>query len=572
MPNLAVLALAGAIPIAVAFALLVGLRWSAVRAMGVGWVLASVLGIALWNMETTWWIASAVYGALSAVNIILIVFGAILLMNYLDESGAISTIRWYFTQIESDRRVQLLLIGLGFETIIEGAAGFGTPGALAAPLFMGLGFPPLAAAVFGLFFNAPNPPFGAAGTPVLGGVGAVMTDGLLPAGAPVAEFLTMVGAWTGLITGLTFVFWGVLGVVLMVYWFGNGGERSLLGAVRTALPIAPFALTLGIVAGGVQWAVAWFIGPALPDIAAGFVVLGVGLVMANNDVLVPSDRWDFPDSETWNDTWRGGLDLDEMVVEKPSREMSVLLAWTPYLLVAAALLVTRWPTLVIDGQKIVSIVSSFSVGFDVLGYSDLHWSVRYLYLPGTFPFLPVAVLTGFLHGMDTDEMVASWRESIRQTVPAALTLLVAVSMTQVMIQSKVNPADVIGMMEALSRALAIAAGGLLPIIAPWIGALGAFMTGSNTSSDILFSVLQYNAAEQVGISKTVVVALQNTGGGIGNMISVLNLAAIGGVAGIAGREGDMLRKTIVPTVIYALWAGVLGLIFVYVLPGGAVPF
>ncbi|MFB6081600.1 MAG: L-lactate permease [Halanaeroarchaeum sp.] len=572
MPSLAVLALAGAIPIAVAFALLVGLRWSAVRAMGVGWILASVLGIGLWSMETTWWIASAVYGALSAVNIILIVFGAILLMNYLDESGAISTIRWYFTQIESDRRVQLLLIGLGFETIIEGAAGFGTPGALAAPLFMGLGFPPLAAAAFGLFFNAPNPPFGAAGTPVLGGVGAVMTDGLLPSGVAVSQFLNMVGAWTGLITGLTFVFWGFLGVVLMVYWFGTDEERSIGGALRTALPIAPFAFTLGIVAGVVQWAVAWFIGPALPDIASGFVVLGVGLVMANNDVMVPSNRWDFKDSEKWNDTWRGGLDLDEMVVEKPSREMSVLLAWTPYLLVAAALLITRWPTLMIGGEKIVSVVSSFSVGFDVLGYSDLHWSIRYLYLPGTFPFLPVAILTGFLHKMDTGEMITSWRESIRQTIPAALTLIVAVSMTQVMIQSKVNPAEIIGMMQALSRALAIAAGGLLPVIAPWIGALGAFMTGSNTSSNILFSVLQYNAAEQVGISQTVTVALQNTGGGLGNMVSVLNLAAIGGVAGIAGREGDMLRKTIVPTVIYALWAGLLGLIAVYVLPGGSVPF
>ncbi|WP_435184132.1 L-lactate permease [Halobellus sp. EA9] len=572
MVSTATLAVAGAVPIAVAFVLLVGLRWSAVRAMGVGWVLATALGLTIWGMNPSWWVASAVFGALQAVNIILIVFGAILLMNYLDGSGAISTIRWYFTQIESDRRVQLLLIGLGFETIIEGAAGFGTPGALAAPLFIGLGFPPLAAAVFGLFFNAPNPPFGAAGTPILGGVGAVMTDGLLPQGVAVSEFLEMVSAWTGVITGVTYVFWGFLGVVLLIYWFGDDGERSVRGALRTAAPVAPFAFVLGIVAGGVQWAVAWFIGPALPDIAAGFVVLGIGMVMANRDVLVPEDRWDFPDSSTWNDTWRGGLDLDEIAVEKPSKEMPVLLAWTPYLLVAALLLITRWPTLTIGGRQIVDVVSSFTVGFDVLGYEQLHWAISYLYLPGTFPFLPIAVLTGFLHGMDVDGMRDAWRESVDQTIVPALTLIVAVSMTQIMIQSKVNPADVIGMMQALSRGLATIAGGLLPIISPWIGALGAFMTGSNTSSDILFSVLQYNAAGQVGISQTVTVALQNTGGGIGNMISVLNLAAIGGVAGVAGREGDMMRKTIVPTVIFALWAGLLGLIFVYVAPGGSIPF
>ncbi|MFB6267697.1 MAG: L-lactate permease [Halodesulfurarchaeum sp.] len=572
MASLGVLALAGAIPIAVAFTLLVGFRWAAWKAMGVGWLIASIFGFTLWNLEVTWWMASAIYGALSAVNIILIVFGAILLMNYLDVSGAISTIRWHFTQIESDPRVQLLLIGLGFETIIEGAAGFGTPGALAAPLFIGLGFPPLGAAVFGLFFNAPNPPFGAAGTPPIGGVGAVMTPEILGGGS-VQAFIKNVGAWTGVVTGLTYVFWGFLGVWFLAYWFGSETERgSITRSLRSALEVGPFALTLGLVAGLSQMAVAWFVGPALPDIAAGFLVLGVGIVMANYDIMIPSDRWEFPDSDGWSDLWRGGLDLDEMAIEEPKREMPVWLAWTPYLLVAALLLITRWPTLYIGGQQIVDVVSSFSVGFTVLGFSDLHWSVRYLYLPGTFPFIPIAIITGFLHGMDTEGMTEAWRESIDQIIIPAITLIVAVSMTQVMIQSKVNPGDMLGMMQALSRVLALSAGGLLPIVSPWIGALGAFMTGSNTSSDILFSVLQYNAAEQVGINPTIVVALQNVGGGIGNMVSVLNVAAICGVVGIGGREGDMMRKTIVPTAIYAVWAGLLGMIFIYLVPNAPMPF
>ena len=572
MVSLGVLALAGAIPIALAFVLLVGFRWAAWKAMGIGWIIASAFGLTLWSLDSTWWVASAIYGALSAVNIILIVFGAILLMNYLDVSGAISTIRWHFTQIESDPRVQLLLIGLGFETIIEGAAGFGTPGALAAPLFIGLGFPPLSAAVFGLFFNAPSPPFGAAGTPVIGGVGAVMTPDILGGGS-VGTFLNNVGAWTGVITGFTFVFWGILGVWLLVYWFGDESERgSFRRSLGSTMEIAPFAIVLGIVAGATQMAVAWFVGPALPDIAAGFVVLGLGIVMANYDIMVPSEEWSFPDSSGWSDLWRGGLNLDEMAIEKPKREMPVWLAWTPYLLVAALLLITRWPTLYIGDQLIVSVVSSFSVGFDVLGFSDLHWGVRYLYLPGTFPFIPIAIVTGFMHGMDSEGMGEAWRESIDQIIIPAITLIVAVSMTQVMIQSKVNPSDILGMMEALSRVLALGAGGLVPMIAPWIGSLGAFMTGSNTSSDILFSVLVYNAAEQVGSNGTIVVAQQNVGGGIGNMISVLNVAAICGVVGIGGREGDMLRKTLVPTVIYALWAGVLGMIFIYGIPNVPMPF
>jgi lactate permease len=107
------------------------------------------------------------------------------------------------------------------------------------------------------------------------------------------------------------------------------------------------------------------------------------------------------------------------------------------------------------------------------------------------------------------------------------------------------------------------AGAALPIVSPWIGALGTFVTGSNTTSDILFSVLQYDAAVDVSISPTLTVAIQNVGGGVGNMISVLNVAAICGVVGISGREGDIMRKTVVPTVIFALFVGLVGTFLIY---------
>ncbi|OYR85497.1 L-lactate permease [Halorubrum ezzemoulense] len=568
MTNVLSLAFVGVIPIGVAFVLLAGLRWSAARAMGVGWLLAGGIGLTYWGMEIDWLAASAVYGAFQAVDIILIVFGAILLMNYLEGSGAIATIRWYFGQIEEDRRIQVLLIGLGFMTIIEGAAGFGTPGALAAPLFIGLGFPPLAAAVFGLFFNAPNPPFGAAGTPVIGGTGAVI-DPALSGSMGVSEFLSMVSAWSGIVTGVTYVFWGLLGVFFLTYWFGDAdGGRSVGGAVRDTLPIAPFALLLGVVTGGTQLVVAWFVGPALPDIAAGFVVLGVGLLLANNNILIPDREWDFPTDSQWSDTWLGGLELDEISRDQPQKEMSVLLAWTPYLLVALALLATRWPDLTVAGTAVLPWIQSFTVGIDSILGTELGYTLQYLYLPGTMPFIPIAVLTGLIHKMNVDEMGAAWRRSAEQVAPAALTLIIAVSMTQVMIQSQTNTAGLLGMMEALSRALAIGAGGLLPMISPWIGAIGSFMTGSNTSSNILFSVLQYNAAETVELSRTIAVSLQNVGGGLGNMVSVLNVAAICGVVGITGREGDLLRKAIVPMALFALFAGLFGMLLSYVLVPG----
>lgn len=562
MADITTLALAAVVPIAVVFVLLVVFRWSAVRSMGVGWVLASALGLSMWGMELRWWAAAAVKGVLEALSIVLIVFGAVLLMNYLEGSGAIATIRWYFTQLAEDRRVQLLLIGLGFETVIEGAAGFGTPGALAAPLFIGLGFPPLAAAVFGLFFDAPSPPFGAAGTPVLGGVGAVIAEPL-PADVPEGQFLEMVSAWTGLFTGLSYVFWGLLGVFLLAFWFGDGDGRSVRAALGATAPVAPLALLLGLVVGSVQLVVAWFLGPALPDIAAGFAALGVGVALANRGALTPDEPWTFPDADGWSDAWRGGLALDEFTTDDPRKRMAVSLAWAPYLLVALALLATRWP-----GLGVGEWLQRFTLSVPAILGTDLSYSIAPLYLPGTMPFLPVAVLTGFLHRMDATEVASAWRDSFEQVAPAAATLIVAVSMTQVMIQSATNAFGQIGMMTSLSRAVALGAGGLLPVISPWIGALGAFMTGSNTSSNILFSVLQYEAAADVGLSRTVVVALQNVGGGIGNMVSVLNIAAICGVAGITGYEGDILRKTAAVTAAFALAAGLLGLLLAYaVVPG-----
>ncbi|RDZ48077.1 lactate permease [Haloferax sp. Atlit-19N] len=556
------LALAASVPIVVAFVLLAGLRWSAARSMGVGWVLATALALTVWHMEPTAWAGAAIYGALEGLNIVLIVFGAILLMNYLEVSGSIETIRWYFRRLERDRRIQLLLIGLGFETIIEGVAGFGTPGALAAPLFIGLGFPPLAAAVFGLFFNAPNPQFGAAGTPIIGGVSQI--ESILPAAMAGGPFRQLVSAWTGVMTGLTFAFWGLLGVFLLVYWFGDDDERSVLGAARAAAPIAPFALVLGALTGAVQLAVAWFIGPALPDIAAGFAVLAVGVVMADRDVLVPSERWTFPDREGWLDEWLGGLDPSSLDTDEPRKRMPVWMAWAPYVSVALVLLVTRWPTF-----DLVSVLQGYTVGpYEIFGYETMSWSLAYLYLPGTMPFLPVAVLTGVFYRMDTGEMADAWTESGRQVATAAVTLVVAVSLTQVMIQSSINPTDTVGMMNVLSLVLAEGAGAALPFVAPWIGALGTFVTGSNTTSDILFNALQYNAAADVGLSRALVVAIQNVGGGVGNMISVLNIAAISGVIGIAGREGDILRKVVVPTVVFALFVGAVGSLLVYVVAPG----
>jgi lactate permease len=552
---LSTLALAGSLPIVAVLLLMVWLRWPAARAMAIGWAIATALGLALWRMPPGWWAAAALYGALQALDIILIVFGAILLMNHLQASGAIAAIRAHFGRTVEDARIQLLLIGLGFMTLIEGVAGFGTPGALGAPLLTGLGFTPLAAAAFGLLFNAPNPPLGAAGVPVNGGIGSVIDEGVLGGALTPGAFLRGVAGWTGVFTGSTLAILGLLGVFLLLYWFGHDNERSLRGAWRGAQPAAPFALTVGALAGLAQFLMGWFVGPELPTAVAGLVALGVGLWLVRRGYLLPRVVWRLPENGA-------GALLVEQGPESGTPDMPVLLAWAPYMLVVLLLFVTRMP-----GLGLREALQGLALRWERVLGQEIAYTLRPLYIPGVMPFMPVAILTAYLHRMAPGRARAAWGRTLRQTARIALTLLVAVSMAQIMIRSATNPGGLPGMMQALSLALAQAAGQAHPFVAPWLGALGAFMTGSSTSSNILFSVVQHDAAASLGLPRTLIVALQNAGSGLGNMVSVLNIAAVCGVLGLRRVEGDLLRRLLVPTVILAALVGLGGLLLAPLLGG-----
>ena len=547
------LALAGGLPILTVLLLMAWRRWPAARAMACGWLMASALGLALWRMPPLWWAASALYGALQALDIVLIVFGAILLMNHLRASGAIGAIRAHFGHLTQDARIQLLLIGLGFMTLIEGVAGFGTPGALGAPLLTGLGFPPVAAAAFGLLFNGPNPPLGAAGVPVNGGIGSVMDESVLRGAMEPAAFLRGVAGWTGVFTGSTLAVMGVLGVFLLLFWFGRPEERSLRGAWRGTRPALPFALTLGVLAGIAQFLVGWFVGPELPTAVAGLVALGTGLLLVRRRWLLPREIWQLPETEPA---------LAEMGEPDEAGAMPVWLAWMPYVLVVVLLFVTRMP-----GLGVREMLQQATLRWvRVLG-QEITYTLRPLYIPGVIPFIPVALLTALIHRMPSREIVRAWRQTTRQTLRIAATLLVAVSMAQIMIRSATNPVGYAGMMQSLGVALARVAGPLYPVVAPWLGALGAFMTGSSTSSNILFSVVQHDAAASLGLPRTLIVALQNAGGGLGNMVSVLNIAAVCGVLSLQRAEGGLLRRLLVPTAILATLVGLAGLLLAPFLTG-----
>ncbi len=194
----------------------------------------------------------------------------------------------------------------------------------------------------------------------------------------------------------------------------------------------------------------------------------------------------------------------------------------------------------------------------------MNQDVQPLYLPGTIFFL-VAFVTIWVQRMRLAEAKKAWRDAAHTLAGPALALLFAVGMVRVFIDSGVNAAELASMPLVLAEAVAAAVGTTWPFFAPTIGAMGAFVAGSNTVSDFMFSLFQYGVADRIGAPHVVILGLQALGGAAGNMIAVHNVVAASATVGLVGCEGALIRKTILPMIYYVVFAGLLGLLFSYVL-------
>ena len=240
------------------------------------------------------------------------------------------------------------------------------------------------------------------------------------------------------------------------------------------------------------------------------------------------------------------------------------MAWLPYILVALLLVLTRIPQL---GIKALITSPAVTISWAKILGTDLGYSLQLLYLPGTVPFVLVALMTVPLHRMPTTAVRETWTKSLKQILPAAIALVFALGMVNVMRFSGNNASGLPDMLEVLSAAAAGAFGSIWALVAPFVGILGAFMTGSNTVSNVLFSAFQYEMAAAADISHTVIVGLQVIGGAVGNMVCVHNVVAASTVVGVLGSEGRIIRINIVPAALYAIGVGIVGAVAIAVLPG-----
>lgn len=548
------LALLALLPILTALVLMVAFRVPATRAMPLAWLVAAACAFFGWDLEISYIAAMSIHGAITAVGVLVIIFGALIILATLQNSGGMETIQYGMQKISPDSRVQAIIIGCMFTAFIEGAAGFGTPAALAAPLLLSLGFPPLSAAIFCLVLNSFPVTFGAVGTPIIMGFEYInpMVQLAIDSGADgvnfhsVAEFQKIIGQWAMILHAAMIFILPVFMLGFITRFFGP--DRRWADGFK-AWKFSIFASTSYFIP---SFLFAWFVGPEFPALIGGLTGLGIVVIGAKKGFLLPKEIWTFGDPSGWDPQWSGTISGGSTEFKS---HMSQFKAWMPYLLIGLILVATRIPAL---GLK--SILAGIVIRFPhILGYENVNNALQPLYLPGTIPFMLVALLTIYFHGMGSGKAALAWKQALGNLKNPAIALISATALVSIFRLSEQNPADLPSMPMALAEFVSSTAGGTWPMFAGFIGGLGSFITGSNTISDLLFGEFQWGVAESGGFSRQIMVAAQGVGGAFGNMVCINNVVAVCAVVGLVGKEGDILKKTAIPFVFYGLVVG--GMVF-----------
>jgi lactate permease len=534
--------------------LLIGLRVAARTAMPVVYVLAVAIGLLAWKMSAAQIAAATIQGLFVTFDILFIIFAAILLLNTLKHSGAVAAIRAGFATISPDRRIQVVLITWLFGSFIEGASGFGTPAAITAPLLVALGFPAAAAVMLGMMVQSTPVTFGAVGTPILVGVRGGLENPdivaqLADAGLTFNDYLQIVTADVVVIHAIVGTIMPLFMIMMMTRFFGaNRSWTEGLSAWRFAL-LGGIAFTLPYLLTGLM------LGPEFPSMLGALIGLFIMTTAAKRGFLVPKDTWDFAPRNHWPLDWIGSI---ESSLDKPPEKMSILRAWTPYLLVAALLVLTRLPQLPVGAW-----LRGFMISWNEILGTQISAVSSPLYLPAAILSF-VAVLTVALHRMRATQFTAALSESTKTLLGAGFVLVFTVPMVRIYINSDVNALGLQSMPIAMADWVSMNVGAVWPFFAPFIGALGAFIAGSNTVSNLMFTLFQHGVATALGISAAMTVALQAVGAAAGNMIAIHNVVAASATVGLLGQEGATLRRTLLPTLYYLIATGILGLIAVWI--------
>ena len=522
-------ALIAAVPLLLAFFLMVLFNTSASKSIGISLLLTIALVIFVWKMDLLTTAAYAIYGLLKAGDLLVIVAGAIFLQNTLKAVGLMDVIRSGFKQISPDPRIQAIIIAFLFGAFIEGSAGFGTPAALAAPLLVGLGFPAVAACVVSLISNSTPVPFAAVGTPTLTTISNI-TSQLDASGVSADTFTSAVTHKICLYLGIGGLVVPLLLVSVLVLFFGS--ERKL----KSIVEMIPFSILAALTFIVPYYLLGTYLGPEFASIIGSIIGMFLTVLAAKFRILVPKYIWHFKGED---------VDADHELEQAPTVKQFAL-AWTPYLAIAVLLLVTRMSAF---GLK--DILKGISIDIhNILGVEGLDIALQWAYNPGIFPFILVALVTALCCRLPLKRTGEVAKNTGLQMANLTVALVAGVAMVQIMMNSGANTSGLNSMLSQISQLMVDIVCSAFPYMSPVIGIFGAFVSGSCTVSSTLFGPLQYQTAEMLSLSTSTILALQITGGALGNMICINNVVAVTSTTNAPGKEGRIIRLCLLPCLIY----------------------
>lgn len=477
-------------PIGLILILMVGFRWSAAKAGAAGYLSALLVAVFVFGAGLELLAYAHTKGLLLAVDVLMVIWAAFLLYRIADEAGAIRTIGESLPHLTTDLGMQALIIGWVFASFLQGVGGFGVPVAVIAPILVGLGFQPLAAVVI--------PSIGHGWAVTFGSLGSSFQALMASTGLPGAELAPPAA-----------IFLGSSG--LLVGWMVAHAAAGWAAVRRLFLPI----LLLGTVMGVTQFLVAKV---GLWNIAA-FSGSLVGLLIV------------FP---------LAGRIKGDLTNEGVLNTRALLVALTGYALLVLVILGVQF----LPGVK--SFLSQVVIKFE---FPEMKTSLGFTTPAGTGRKISVFSHTGTLLFYVSVFAFLVYRKAgwyspgavrrildgtLRRVLSSSVSILSMVTMAVIMEHA--------GMTDTIARGLAGGVSFIFPFVSPWIGALGAFMTGSNTNSNVVFGALQLRTAELLGYSSAIILAGQTAGAALASILAPTKVVVGASTAGMAGREGEVMRK------------------------------
>jgi len=472
------------------------LLWSSLVTL----ILYTILAIFYWKIFPSFLYISYGKGFFVGLDIFIIIFGAVFFLEILKDLKIIKNITYYLGKLSKDYRVQIIIIAWFLECFIEGTAGFGTPAAIAVPLLIGIGLTPMNALIVGLLGNSTPGVFGAAGTPIKMGF-----VGLNTTGVPFAAAL-----------------FNTVGIIVPIFILFII-TRGRLNRKKEFFEALPFAIWSGFLF-VVPSVLFVFLGQEFPSILGSIFGLIMIIISIKTGFLIPKNEISLIENNIENN-------------EQP--DMSRIKAFLPYIILIG---------LLIFGKFILN-----GVGVPInLGFKHTFS----LFNPG-FIFIIAGLLVILIWREKFKIIFSSIKKASSGAIGPFFVVFSMLAMIQIMINSGNNSS---GISSAIALITSIFNTVLLPLFVPFIGAFGAFMTGSVTVSNIMFGNLFSMAATNLGMNTSIILALGVVGAAAGNMIALADILTAEAVTGTKNGEISVIKGVIVPCFIYLSILGVLGLI------------